>query len=32
VDPAGCGGETGFLGNRHEVAEMAYVDVHHRRC
>jgi hypothetical protein len=32
VDPAGGGSKTGLLSNRHEVAEMAYLDVHHRRC
>jgi hypothetical protein len=31
MEPAGCGGKTGFLGDTHEVAEMAHLDVHHGR-
>jgi hypothetical protein len=31
VDPARCRRETRFLGDSHEVAKMAHLDVHHGR-
>jgi hypothetical protein len=32
MDTASAGGETGFLGDSYEVAEMAHLDVHRGRC